>query len=299
MKENEASATAYAVLQGLLFLGRQNRYPGLVSDEVMDVGCKILQHSAEGQRRLKQISSSLFATLVPVIERLTVPGLSLHYGLRKRFIEDATRAVLADGYTQVVNLGAGFDTLAWRLHLEFPDINFIEIDHPATSAAKVPALASISKPGENLHFLEVDFTKQTLSERLGNFKGFHKDRKTAFICEGVISYLTAEQARELLRTLRELSPQGCRFIGTCVVPMGTVDDNTGPLLNLYLSIKGEGLKWRIAPEEVGSFFTNEDYEILGVIPTKEMKEKFLSSPLQGILHRAEYGVIAQGHAFKE
>lgn len=294
MKENEASATAYAVLQGLLFLGHQNRYPGLVSPLVMDVGSRILQHSEEGRRRLKQISSSLFATLVPVIERLTVPGLSLHYGLRKRFIEDATRAALAAGYSQVVNLGAGFDTLAWRLHSEFPEVNFIEIDHPATSAAKVPALTSISTPGENLHFLEVDFTKQTLSERLGNFAGFDKGRKTAFICEGVISYLTDAQARQLLQTLTELSPQACRFIGTCVVPMGTEDDNTGPLLNLYLSIKGEGLKWRIDPQEVSGFFQSEGYDVRGVISTKEMKDQFLTAPLQGILHRAEYGVIADG-----
>ena len=41
-----------------------------------------------------------------------------------------------EGAKQVVILGAGFDTLAWRLSEKFESIRFIEVDHPATSKEK-------------------------------------------------------------------------------------------------------------------------------------------------------------------
>ena len=74
--------------------------------------------------------------LVWAAERATIPGLMLHFILRKRWIEDAVRGALARGCRQVVVLGAGFDTLAARLAPQFPAVRFIEIDHPATQAVK-------------------------------------------------------------------------------------------------------------------------------------------------------------------
>ena len=45
-------------------------------------------------------------------------------------------------FLQVLVIGAGYDTLAYRLALEYQDSNvaFIELDHPATGQAKLAAL---------------------------------------------------------------------------------------------------------------------------------------------------------------
>lgn len=294
MKENKASATAYAVMQGLLHIGRQNRYPGLVSESTIETGTAIMAASAEGNRRLKQLSSPLFNKLVPVMEWMLVPGLTLHYALRKRYIEAAADTAIREGFTQVVNLGAGFDTLAWQLHLDHPDVNFIEIDHPATSAAKAPALRKMGDFGANLHMLEVDFTTQTLADRLGTMPGFEPDQRTLFICEGVISYLTEDEAEVLLRTLNALCTRPPRLVCTCVLPKGAPDDNPGPLLGLYLAIKGESLKWRIAPEQTRAFFESHDFKVLEIASPKDMKARFIAGPIKGTLHMSEYALIADG-----
>jgi methyltransferase (TIGR00027 family) len=294
MKENEASATAYAVMQGLLHIGRANTYPGLVSAETMETGTKILSASPEGRRRIAQLSSPLMKAAVPLIEWATLPGLTLHYALRKRYIEAAVRAAMAEGVTQVVNLGAGFDTLAWRLHLAHPEVNFIEIDHPATSGVKAPALRQIGTMGDNLHLLEVDFTTQTLADRLGGLSGFKADRPTMFVCEGVITYLTRDEAGVLLQTLNDLCAVPPRLVCTCVVPAGSPDDNIGPFLGIYLKLKGEALKWRIAHEDVGPFFAEHNFDIDEIASPTVIKPRFIEGPLKGTLHRSEYGVIARG-----
>ena len=296
MKENEASATAYTVLQGLLYVAGQPRYAGLVPDDAVLAGQQILGSTEEGRKRLRQIDSPLFRTAVPLMETLMVPGLTLHYALRKRFIEDTTRAALADGVTQVINLGAGFDTLVWRLHEAFPDVNFIEIDHPATNAAKASALMEKAATHPRLHMLAVDFTTQTLEDRLGSFEGFDRDRPTLYICEGVMTYLTVPQVTELLRTLTALSEQPPRLVCTCVEPMEAPENNTGPLLGMYLRIKGEAINWRIRHQDVTAFFAERGFSVDEVVTYRSFKERYLAGRDHGTVHGGEYGVIA--HAAK-
>ena len=69
-------------------------------------------------------------------ESLTHPGILAHYWHRKRWIESRCRVAIKEGVTHVVVIGAGFDTLALRLAGEFPDVRWIELDHPATQGAK-------------------------------------------------------------------------------------------------------------------------------------------------------------------
>src|SRR4051794_17738665 len=49
---------------------------------------------------------------------------------RTCFFDDAVRDAIRDGARQVVIVGAGFDTRAYRL--QQPGVQFFEVDHPAT-----------------------------------------------------------------------------------------------------------------------------------------------------------------------
>ena len=42
--------------------------------------------------------------------------------------DDRVLDAIEDGHTQIVNLGAGLDPLAARLHGDHPDLTFIELD---------------------------------------------------------------------------------------------------------------------------------------------------------------------------
>jgi methyltransferase (TIGR00027 family) len=119
-------------------------------------------------------------------------GLRLFIAVRTRFAEDALAAAVARGVSQLVVLGAGLDTYAYRSPSS-DRLRIFEVDHPSTQAWKREQLAaaSIAIP-EALTFAPVDFERAGLAEGLAA-AGFDARRQTFFTWLGVVPYLT-EQA---------------------------------------------------------------------------------------------------------
>jgi hypothetical protein len=88
---------------------------------------------------LRLLGAPWYGRLLTSIEKRTVPSQSLIIGLRKRFIDDETRAALAGGSRQVLVVGAGLDTLCWRLAPEHPDVT---LRLCATAPVSEPACSS-------------------------------------------------------------------------------------------------------------------------------------------------------------
>jgi methyltransferase (TIGR00027 family) len=120
----------------------------------------------------------------------------LFFAARARFAEDAVAAAVAAGVRQVVILGAGLDTFAYRNPR--PDLRVFEVDHPATQAWKRERLATtgIDRP-ETLTFVPVDFETQTLAAGLES-AGFKRTDPAVFVWLGVVFYLTPNAAHAIL-----------------------------------------------------------------------------------------------------
>lgn len=120
----------------------------------------------------------------------------LFFAARARFAEDAVAAAIAAGVRQVVILGAGLDTFAYRNPR--PDLRVFEVDHPATQAWKRERLttAGIDRP-ETLTFVPVDFETQTLAAGLES-TGFKRTDPAVFVWLGVVFYLTPNAAHATL-----------------------------------------------------------------------------------------------------
>src|SRR5664279_216583 len=106
-----------------------------------------------------------------------------------RIAEDALTIAAGQGARQLVVLGAGLDTLAYRTPLA-GGLRIFEVDHPATQAWKRQMLdaASISPPA-TLRFVAVDFERETLAEAL-RVAGFDPAQRSFFCWLGVVPYLT-------------------------------------------------------------------------------------------------------------
>ncbi|MEV4123964.1 class I SAM-dependent methyltransferase [Nocardia sp. NPDC049707] len=120
----------------------------------------------------------------------------LFFAARARFAEDAVAAAITAGVRQVVILGAGLDTFAYRN--PHPDLRVFEVDHPATQAWKRERLttAGIDHP-ETLTFVPVDFETQTLAAGLES-TGFKRTDPAVFVWLGVVFYLTPNAAHATL-----------------------------------------------------------------------------------------------------
>ena len=139
------------------------------------------------------------------------PGAIEFITARERYIDDFLKACLGEGLDQVVILGAGFDTRAYRIE-GIEKTRVFEVDHPATQEAKLKRLKKIIDPmPDHVTFVPIDFNAQTLAERLPA-NGYNEHGKTLFIWQGVTGYLTAEGVDSTLAFIANHSGPGSAVI---------------------------------------------------------------------------------------
>lgn len=135
---------------------------------------------------------------------------------RSRHAEDGIADAMRAGVRQVVILGAGLDTFAYR-HPYGDALRVFEVDHPATQAWKHERLsaAGIAAPA-SLAFAPVDFQRQTLADGLRD-AGFDRAQPAFYSWLGVIPYVERDA---VLRTLA--------FVGSSPPGSGIVFDYGTP-----------------------------------------------------------------------
>jgi methyltransferase (TIGR00027 family) len=135
--------------------------------------------------------------------------MRLFIAVRTRFAEDALARAVQGGVGQLVVLGAGLDTFAYRNPYE--GLRVFEVDHPATQAWKRRRLdeAGIALP-PSLTFAPVDFERETLAEGLAA-AGFDSARPAFFTWLGVVPYLTEDAIFRTLAMIASL-PAGTRVV---------------------------------------------------------------------------------------
>jgi methyltransferase (TIGR00027 family) len=199
MKASRASHTARLIARSTIFTAQDFQRKRFVPEQSAKLCASLVEpHSAVGKRFATALqTSSLARFLVAMSERQFLPGIQLHYALRKRFLEEQTRHAISCGIRRIIILGAGFDTLALRLHEEFPDTHFIEADHPATQATKLKVLATRHTPNSNLSFLALDLAAQSIAGQLLSHKFYKPGEDALFIAEGLLMYLERRTVNEL------------------------------------------------------------------------------------------------------
>ena len=117
-------------------------------------------------------------------------GMRLFIAARTRFAEDALSRAVARGMRQLVVLGAGLDTFAYRNPYADQGLVVFEVDHPATQAWKRERLAEveIAAPA-GLTYAPVNFETATLADGLAA-AGFDPAQPSFFTWAGVVPYLT-------------------------------------------------------------------------------------------------------------
>jgi methyltransferase (TIGR00027 family) len=200
------------------------------------------------------LRQSWFRRIARLIERITIPGILVHYALRKKCIRELLRSALDNGVTQVVVLGAGFDPLSSELQREFPDTQSWEIDHPATQRHKVRACSETGV--ERLHFVAIDLSTMGLDRDALISSGFDPTKRTFWIAEGLLMYFPADIVSSLMKTLSSLSAAGSQFAFTFMEKQhhGRIRfDSQTRLVDWWLRTRGEPFLWGSTRSELSEF----------------------------------------------
>jgi len=165
--------------------------------------------------------------------------------IRTRIIDDFILEAIAQGTDAVLNLGAGLDTRPYRMALPAA-LQWTEVDYPALIERKERALDG-QTPACDLQRVRLDLTQREARRALfGEFTAH--GRRVLVLTEGVVPYLSVEEAAALADDLRAelafrhwivdyFSPQMMRFRDRPAIRRGM-----------------QNAPWRFRPEDYDRFF---------------------------------------------
>lgn len=295
MREDRPSSTATLIAAGTVFLSRDARVSDLVPPGAAEWCVRCLE-ARSSLKIVETISHPALRWAVRLWERATVPGLLLHFMLRKRWIEEAVRTALAEGCEQVVVVGAGFDTLALRLSREFPHVSFIEIDHPATQVSKRLAAERGSAVG-NVHFIAADLSRVRLQDALSR-RAYRPQARSAFVIEGLLMYLTDAEVAGVFGALGELQRAGGRVVFTVMEPAPdgrSAFHNATPVVRWLLSRWSEPFRSALPRDDAARFLDRFGFRLRALAAAETLRERYLApSGRQNLaLARGEMIVLAE------
>ena len=278
MKKGRASNTAKVIAASTILLDSDRRTSSLVSPGAAHL-CKIfLSGSVFDQWLAKSSAWPPTRMLWRSLEGLTHPGIMKHYWHRKRWIESRVQTAMACGFERLVVLGAGFDTLGFRLSAGNPKAEIVELDHPATQGAKLRALEdnSISIPS-NLKFIGLDLGRQSFPAEM-----FDDSKSTLFVIEGVLMYLLPATIDRLFEVLRELPSKRLRVLFSFMTkwPDGRTEFRPRSwLVNWWLGWRNEPIAWGLEPEIMDDFLSVRGFAMKELCSTRELAEEYGLDPV--------------------
>ena len=176
---------------------------------------------------------------------------------------------------QVLVLGAGFDTRAWRLP-GMDRVRAFELDHPATQAAKQRGLRHGGRPEARVSFVPVVFGTDDPGRALAA-AGFEADAPTLVLWEGVTNYLDHETVDATFRLLAALLGSGSPVLFT-YVDAGMLDGSAvfaGAETTMRAVRRvGEPFTFGFVPSELPAYLAARDFELLSDERVSDAAQRF-------------------------
>ena len=262
MRKDKPSKTARKVALNIVTLGAKPGMDRVLPPGVAEATAKLLVASGAVGAAAVRFSRSRRAVAIYEAFDWMMPGQFEAFAHRKAFCEHQVREGILEGATQVLVLGAGYDTLGWRLAPEFPGVGFFEIDHPATARLKAIGIAELGQR-DNLHLIQEDLGEQRLVEVLAANHSWDRTAPSVVVAEGLLMYLPPAAARDVFGQCAEIAGAGSRiaftYVGTDAHGRPDAGRWTGLVLWL-LKASGEPWLWSLRPEELAPFLEETGWE---------------------------------------
>jgi methyltransferase (TIGR00027 family) len=269
MARNPAAQTAFGPM--VLAAVEHNEPPGrrLVDDDLAELflpaPLRLLAGATRwGPARRLMICGSEF----------TGPGLWANLACRKRFIDDKIAEARGD-IDAVVILGAGLDTLAYRLTRP-ARIPVFEVDLPVNVARKATTVRRVlGEAPLSVRLVALDFERDDLLTSLAEH-GYRTDYRAFFVCEGVTQYLTEDGVRRTMEGLRAAAP-GSRFVFTYVRREFIDGSNRYGTRTLYRNVRERHQLWHfgLEPDEVAGFIGEYGWRLVEQAGPDELVARYV------------------------
>jgi methyltransferase (TIGR00027 family) len=234
-----------------------------------------------------------FARLYQLVRRSSIPPLNLGLAAlydqilpgalgwvltRHRYFDDAIDAVVRDGAKQVVFVGAGYDSRAFR-QPALAKLDIFEIDHPDTQARKKQIVEQIfGQLPSNVAYLPLDATKGDLRQLPKH--GFDRHARTLFVIEGFLWYMPPEIARAILAAIVSIAAPQSQIIFDYTLP--SVVDGTCLLEGAerhraYCARRGEPILFGIDPRALPGYLLALGLGLIDDVGSEDLQARYTAT----------------------
>ena len=277
MRDGRASQTAIRIAQLIVHLSQRPSYRSLIPPDTAAATRALL--ASTGLLRLPTrlaLRSPLTPPLIWVLDRVMGGGTTIHFPLRKCFIEDSVRDAIRDGAERLLVIGAGLDTLALRLASEQPALHAVEVDHPASSATKARGISGAGLGSPNLTLVAKDLSVHPLSSALSE-AGWQRG-PSVVVAEGLLMYLPPDAVRALFSALHAQTGPGSRVVFTWL-PRSRGDMLLSPIIRAGVALVGEPVRFSVSLAGLSELLEDTGWVLL---PATDLHERYLQgTPLAG------------------
>lgn len=250
------------------------------------------QHFPEGVRIIHDnmayhilpsgVKAYVWATRFPPVRDLmiktaekNVPGIWSGMMCRKRYIDDMVTKAVANEVQAIVNLGAGFDTRAFRLPA-LANVPIWEVDQPENIATKAAGLRKVfGTIPPHIILVPIDFDHQKLGTILAAH-GYVTSAKTFFIWEAVTQYLTEAGVQATFDFLASV-PAGSRLAFT-YVPKDFIDGKVlygQETIYQQMLVKNKIWHFGLDPENIVNFLNKQGWRLVEDLGYGELAERYV------------------------
>ena len=214
--------------------------------------------------------------LVALIEKFAMgtPGMLF---CRTRFIDDALVQWLKNDRQQVICLGAGYDTRAYRI----PGIErtrFFELDLPTAQSLKREHLLKIlGEIPAHVTFIPINFDRQSIEDEMA-VAGYQPEIETFFIWEGVTQYITAEAVDATLKFASQAAA-GSRIAFTYIdlgILEGTSRTRTDQRIMSRVASRGMPWVFGIDPAEIESWLSGRGFKLIDHADAMDYRNRYVT-----------------------
>lgn len=197
------------------------------------------------------------------------PGSRPSAVIRTRLIDEAVTAAIEAGAEQLAILGAGYDTRGMRLPAAL-GIPVFELDQtPTQERKKSRILARDGVLPENVVYVPFDLLEEGVGVPLER-AGFQPGRRSVFVWEGVLSYLTPEAVDATLAWVTETGAPGSRLVFTYVdVALLRENGEDEPPWSAQVAKVGEPFRYGLDPALMEGFLGERGLKPVWDLSTSE------------------------------
>jgi methyltransferase (TIGR00027 family) len=253
---------------------------------------------ASGPRLTALVKIPFVRRLAPKLAERILPGAYWYEIARVRHMDRILCAELSAGARQLVVLGAGFDTRAYRFADRLARVATFEVDHPATAALKRERVRTIfgSLP-RHVRYVDADLHAGDLGARLRT-AGFSERLRTHLIWSGVTPYLEAHAVDAVLGWLAARVRSGSSIVFDYAfreAVEGGAAFYGAPRLRRRLAEAGEPLLFGIPRGACAGFLAERGLELVSELSPEQLERRYLIRG-DGRPAGRPYGFVAIAHA---